>query len=260
VLIYFVHHVTSGIHINNVIARVGRDLIADIRQRSDEDDSEPGSWPGSSSASAANVKPIIATKTGYIEAIDFDALLKIASRHDLVLRPVRRVGDFVSDGWTMLEARSAASISDRMRDECTSVVTVGRQRTAQQDLRFGIDELVEIATLALSPGIQDPFTAIACIDWLGAALGEMDRSPPPPTGMADEDGNVRIILRPLDFEDYLDAAFGQLRSYVAADPNARAHALNTLTDLATHVGHPGHRTLIEAECAQLAAMKPNDDV
>jgi len=258
VLIYFVHHVTSGIHINNVIARVGVDLIAEIRRRGNEDDSEPG--PISPPSSVGKVKPIIATKTGYIEAVDFDALLKIASRHDLVLRPIRGAGDFVSEGWTLLEAYSPTLISDRMSDECTAVVTVGRQRTAQQDLRFGIDELVEIASRALSPGVNDPFTAIACIDWLGAALGELDRTPSPAKQMADEEGTVRIILRPLDFEDYLAAAFGQLRSYVAADPNARAHALNTLKDLATHVGHPGHRTLIEAERARLAGMESSDDV
>ncbi len=257
VLIYFVHHVTDGIHINNVIARVGRDLIAQIRRRDNEDDSEPGLT--SAPSSAGKVKPIVATKTGYIEAIDFDALLKIAARHDLVLRPLRRTGDFVSEGWTLLEAHSAASICDRIRDECTAVVTVGRQRTAQQDLRFGIDELVEIAARALSPGVNDPFTAIACIDWLGSALGELDRSPPPPTQMADDDGTVRIILRPLDFEDYLGAAFAQLRSYVAADPIARAHALNTLKDLATHVGYPSHRALIETERARLAAMEPSED-
>jgi len=258
VLIYFVHHVTSGIHINNVIARVGRDLIAQIQRRSDKDDSEPG--PTSAPSLAGKVKPIVATKTGYIEAIDFDALMKIASRHDLVLRPVRRAGDFVAEGWTLLEAYSPASICDRMRDECTGVVTVGGQRTAQQDLRFGIDELVEIAARALSPGVNDPFTAIACIDWLGAALGELDRRRPPPTQLADEEGTVRIILRPLDFEDYLGAAFGQLRSYVAADPNARAHALKTLNDLGTHVGHQRHLTLIEAERTRIAVMKPNDDL
>ncbi|MDQ3483792.1 MAG: DUF2254 domain-containing protein [Pseudomonadota bacterium] len=258
VLIYFVHHVTSGIHINNVIARVGRDLIAQIRRQDNEDDSEPR--PTSPPSSAGKVKPIIATKTGYIEAVDFDALLKIASRHDLVLRPIRRAGDFVSEGWTLLEAHSPGSISDELKDECAAVVTVGRQRTAQQDLRFGIDELVEIAARALSPGVNDPFTAIACMDWLGAALGEFDRRPDPPTQLADEDGIARIFLRPLDFEDYLGAAFGQLRSYVAVDPNARAHALNTLNRLATHVGKPRHRALIEEERARLASMEPSDDV
>jgi len=146
-----------------------------------------------------------------------------------------------------------------MRDECIAVITVGRQRTGQQDLRFGIDELVEIAARALSPGVNDPFTAIACLDWLGAALGELDHRPPALTQLADEDGTARIILRPLEFEDYLDAAFGQLRSYVAADPNARAHALNTLKDLATHVEKPRTRTLIEAERGRLAGMGPSDD-
>ncbi len=257
VLIYFVHHVTSGIHINNVIAGVGGDLIAAIRRQGNEDDVEPGST--SPPSLAGKGEPLNATKTGYIEAIDFDALLKIASRHDLVLHPVRRAGDFVAEGWTLMEAHSAASLCDRKRDECIAVVTVGRQRTAQQDLRFGIDELVEIAARALSPGVNDPFTAIACIDWLGAALGELDRRPPPPTQMADEEGTTRIILRPLLFEDYLRAAFGQLRSYVAADPNARAHALNALKDLATHVVTPRHRALVEAERARLVATESNDD-
>ncbi len=258
VLIYFVHHVTSGIHINNVIARVGRDLIDQIRQRSEEGGT--ASKTTSLPSLAGQLKLILATKSGYIEAIDYDALLQMAWRHELILRPVRRAGDFVSDGWTLFEAHSSASISDRIVEECISVVTVGRQRTAQQDLRFGIDELVEIAARALSPGVNDPFTAIACIDWLSAALGELDRSSPPPTQMADEEGTVRIILCPLDFQDYLGAAFGQLRSYVAADPNARAHTLITLKELAKFVHKPSHRALIDTERARLAAMEPSEDL
>ena len=93
VLIYFVHHVTSGIHINNVIARVGRDLIDQIRQRSEEGDTD--SKTTSLPSLAGQLKLILATKNGYIEAIDYDALLQIAWRHELVLRPVRRAGDFV---------------------------------------------------------------------------------------------------------------------------------------------------------------------
>ncbi len=257
VLIYFVHHVTSGIHINNVIAQVGNDLIAKIRRPDNQEDTEREAT--SPPPVAGTTLAIMAAKTGYIESIDVGALLKIASRNDLVVRPIRRVGDFVSEGWTILEAHSPALISDRTIEECIAVFTVGRQRTAKQNLRFGIDELVEIAARALSPGVNDPFTAIACLDWLGAALAELDRRPFTPRQMFADDGSVRIILSPLNFEDYLQAAFGQLRSYVAADPNARAHALNTLTDLATHVRHPRHRILIEAECARLADMDPSDD-
>ncbi len=250
VLIYFVHHVTSGIHINNVIANVGRQLIEDIRKSAcEEDKAESLKAP-----TAAKSTPILATKTGYIEAIDFDALLVVARRNDLVLRLIRRAGDFVSEGWPLLEVDALAPASEPVIGECNDVVTIGRQRTAQHDLRFAIDELVEIASRALSPGVNDPFTAIACIDWLGAALTELDRSPAAPDQMSDGAGTVRIILRPLRFEDYLAQAFGQLRSYVAADPNARLHALATLQELATHARHGQHRALIEAERAHLSGL------
>ena len=255
VLIYFVHHVTSGIHINNVIARVGRDLIADVRQRSDK-----VAPPTPAKPTLGTFTSIEATKTGYIEAVDFDALLTVACQHDLMLRPIRRAGDFVSEGWSLLEAHAPCSVSQRAMLACNAAVTIGPQRTAQQDLRFAIDELVEIASRALSPGVNDPFTAIACIDWLGAALTEFDRRPAPPETLTDNDGRVRIILRPLQFDDYLAAAFGQLRSYIAADPNARRHALTTLKELAAQASHARHRTLIETERAQLVGMAPGNDV
>lgn len=255
VLIYFVHHVTSGIHINNVIARVGRELIADIRERGEDD----AGAPASQAPPDGGFTLIPATRTGYIEAIDHDALLTIACRHDLLLRPVRCAGDFVSEGWPLLEVQAPVPVSERAIGECCDTVTIGRQRTAQQDLRFAIDELVEIAARALSPGVNDPFTAIACIDWLGAALTELDRRPPSPDRISDENGIVRIILRPLRFEDYLASAFGQLRSYVGADPNARARALATLKELATHARDAQHRMLIEAEGARLAEAASDAD-
>lgn len=246
VLIYFVHHVTSGIHINNVIARVGCHLIARIRERSEDETSAM-----TRTLPTGSVTAIMTNKTGYIEAIDFDGLLTIACRHDLVLRPVRRAGDFVSEGWPLLEVHGSVPMTDPVIGECNDVVTIGRQRTAQQDLRFAIDELVEIASRALSPGVNDPFTAIACIDWLGAALTELDRCPPARANMTDDKGTVRIMMQPLLFEDYLARAFGQLRSYVAADPNARLHALTTLEELATHARDGQHRALIEAERTRL---------
>ena len=160
----------------------------------------------------------------------------------------------MSEGWPLLEAQATAPPSEPIIGECNDVVTIGRQRTAQQDLRFAIDELVEIASRALSPGVNDPFTAIACIDWLGAAMTEFDRSPAPPDRLTDDEGVVRIHLDPLGFEDYLAAAFGQLRSYVAADPNARTHALATLKHLSEQVREARHAKLIDAERRRLSRL------
>lgn len=255
VLIYFVHHVTSGIHINNVIARVGQGLIADIRKCGEEAEGARLA----SKRSTGKFTPIMATKSGYIEAVDFDALVTIACHDDLVLRLVRRAGDFVSEGWPLLEVQAPAAPSAHPAIACDEVITLGNQRTAQQDLRFAIDELVEIASRALSPGVNDPFTAIACIDWLGAALMEFDRQPAEQDQLTDKDGVVRIIIQPLLFADYLASAFGQLRSYVAADPNALAHTLATLDELAARLGDKQHIRSIKAERARLAAAGSGSD-
>jgi len=110
---------------------------------------------------------------------------------------------------------------------------------------------VEIAARALSPGVNDPFTAIACIDWLGAALGELERRRPPCEWLFDEKGAARVHLDPLRFEDYLRSAFGQLRRYVAADPNALRSALATLEAVARGAVHERNRALVEAEHGHL---------
>ena len=250
VLIYFVHHVTSGIHINNVIARVGQQLIFDIRKCGDDQSKRLDLERPSASPSVV----VAATKTGYIQSFDLDALLMIACRHRLVLRLTRRAGDFVLEGRPLMDVLAPSTLTDEAAKACDDAVTIGRQRSDRQDLRFAVDELVEIASRALSPGINDPFTAIACLDWLGAALAELDRAPPAPGSIADTDGVVRIVLMPLGYEDYLASAFGQLRSYVAADPNALAHALTTLDELATNCTNAQHRILVEAERSRLVRL------
>ncbi len=247
VLIYFVHHVTTGIHINTVIARVGQKLIDDI-----------GKEGGKSRQTAGTTVPtglpetVIASRDfGYIEAIDFEALLVVACRHDLTLRPLRRPGDFVATDRPLLAVAPQGAVDDKVRKECVAAFALGRQRSARQDLRFSIDELVEIAARALSPGINDPFTAIACMDWLGAALGELERSRAPCEWLFDEKGAARVHLDPLRFEDYLQSAFGQLRHYVAADPNALRSALATLEAVARGTVSERNRLLVEAEHERL---------
>ena len=148
-----------------------------------------------------------------------------------------------------------APASERLIGECNDVVTIGRQRTAQQDLRFAIDELVEIASRALSPGVNDPFTAIACIDWLGAALTELDRSPAAPDQMTDESGSRPHHLAAASFR----GLSGWRRSGSCA-------AMWPLTPMPGSMRSPRwknsplrpvdgrHRALIEAERAHLSGL------
>lgn len=235
VLVYFVHHVTDSIHINNVIARIGRQLLDDVEELPTEpavDRSPPD---------LCDPLAIVSADTGYIEAADSKALIDVAARADLRMRLLSRPGDFVSVGQPLVEVAPAASIEPAVAAACRAAFAFGRKRTAFQDLRFGIDELVEIAARALSPGINDPFTAIACVDWLGAAITGLADRYPDDGPVTDAEGVVRIIARPVDFAAYVDAAFGQLRPYVSGDPNARAYTVRTLRTVIARVRDPARR-------------------
>lgn len=243
VLIYFVHHVTDAIHINNVIARIGGGLIADIAQRCIDEPATGRVYDGPSAAPASGW-PVPAPRTGYIESFDEQALLEIATKRCAVITVLVMPGDFIHRGRPLLRVEPA---SDDELNACGGLFSIGRKRSGLQDLRFAIDELVEIAARALSPGINDPFTAIACIDWLGAALMDLSALRPRPSRLCDEEGQVRLEIPRLGFADYLRSAVGQLVPYAAQDPNAGAHILQMLEDVLEAVDDAENRRLLEAE-------------
>jgi uncharacterized membrane protein len=242
VLIYFFHHVTETIHINNVIARLGRRLLADVREGAERaDPSETGV-----AGLAGDCGPLAAASTGYIAAIDHRALLEAAERHGLVVRLLRRPGHFVHRGRQLADAAPADRITEEAVADVNDAMVVGDRRTPLQDPLFYVDELVEIAVRALSPGVSDPFTAMACIDWLGAAVSQVGRQPRVGERLTDDAGTLRVEMPELRFEDYLRASFGRLRPYVAADSAAARHALATLAGVALDCRGPD-RVRVEAE-------------
>ena len=255
VLIYFVHHVTDAIHINNVIARIGSKLLSNIADRREAETAggsdDDATIPGKTGA------PIAATRTGYVEALDEGALLTIATERDAVMTVLAVPGDFVHRGRPVARIEPAGAPD---LDRCGDLFSVSRKRSALQDLRFLIDELVEIAARALSPGVNDPFTAIACIDWLGAALTDLSDMPVKSPILKDDEGRARVVVPRLGYADYLASAVGQLRPYAARDPNAGAYLLRTLEKVRDAVDDPRHRALMVAEHARVArAMGQEDD-
>ena len=243
VLIYFVHHVTDAIHINNVIARIGRGLIEDIAQRSEEEPAANCAEAPPSEESASGWQ-VPAPRTGYVEAFDAEALLEIATERRAVITVLVMPGDFIHRGRPLLRVEPAG---DEELSACGELFSIGRKRSALQDLRFPIDELVEIAARALSPGINDPFTAIACIDWLGAALIDLSAMPVPPSRLCDDDGEIRLNIPRPSFADYLHAAVGQLAPYAAKDSNAGAHLLRMLDGVIEAVSDTDNKRSLGAE-------------
>lgn len=233
VLIFFIHHVPSKLHINSVIEDVGDRLLKEIDNRFprfigdppvDKDAGEAKSVdltatfrPNASASDGARRALVEARATGYIQIIDDDAILRQATKNDLVLRLQYQPGDFVHAGRALIEACPADRCGEEVQRALRRNFGLGARRTAVQDLRFLIDELVEIAARALSPGVNDPFTATTCLDWLGAAMSDLAGRDLPSHLRLDDQGALRVITHPVTFEDLMDRSFGALVQYCAGD-------------------------------------------
>jgi uncharacterized membrane protein len=261
VLIYFIHHVPQSIHVSNVIAAVGRDLMEGIDRAFPADAAEGGETPPSAPdpvyAAQADPAPpnavaVPARRTGYLQRIDDEGPAEIAEEHDLVVRLVVRPGDFAPEGQPLAYAWPAERVSDDVRDQLGGAFAFGSRRTHAQDVVFFVNELAEIAGRALSPGVNDPFTASACMDWLGAAGTRLAGRPTPAPRRADASGTVRLFARPLTFRDFLQEGFARVRPYAAGDVNACLHQLEALAGMAALIPGPDDREAVLEEARALA--------
>lgn len=162
VLVYFLNHIPASIRINSVLQGIGERLLNDVRR------DFPESADGGEDQTAPQGGAIRAEATGYIQLIDYDAMAKVAGNADCRIALEVRTGDFVHPGMAL--GRVCGDEADEeLATQVRDAFTIGASRTPSQDPQFLIDELVEIGLRALSPGINDPFTAITALHWLGAA-------------------------------------------------------------------------------------------
>ena len=206
--------------------------------------------PGGTGALAA----ITARKTGYIQTVDDDVIMACARRHDLVLRLQYQPGDFTHVGRALVEAWPPERCGDEVADGIRDAFGVGARRSALQDLRFLIDELVEIAARALSPGVNDPFTAVTCLDWLGAALSDLAGRSLPSHLRVDDDGALRVIAHPETFAGFVERGFGALVQYAASDMIAGLRFLRALGEVALGCDDPGRLALLAKQADQLEEL------
>ena len=251
VLIYFIHHVPQSIHINNVVGHIGQQLVRDARNRFP---AMVGSDAGGDRApqdhdGGVPFVAVPAAATGYLQSIDDDGLIALASKADVLIRLRYRPGDFVMDGRGLVEVSPPEHWTDERTDELQDCFTVGNKRTPEHDLMFLVSELVEIAARALSPGVNDPMTAVTCLDWLGAGGTEFATREMPAAVRHDENGKPRLIAEPDSFAFFVDRGFGRLRQYAAADVIAALHWLRVVGEVAATCRTPDQIDVLQNEAA-----------
>jgi uncharacterized membrane protein len=237
-MVYFIHHASSIIQAQCIVADVARELDDAIDNLYPEEIGLPESSARRAGLPAEfeeEAVDICATRSDYLEAIDGEGLLALAEMHGLVLSIEQRPGDFVGAGEILVRLLPGASVTEEISAQIRNAFILGPQRTQTQDLEFVLTELVEIAVRALSPGINDPMTAMLCTDRLGAALAKVAARPAPSARRYSEDGQLRIVAKHYGFRGLADAAFNQIRQYSRASAPVTIRLLEAIRLVALHI-------------------------
>ena len=215
--IYFIHHVSHSIevrHIVKIIRQEAEDLFDEVFP---ETLGRP--WTGQRLPCPPSTPPALvrATRPGYIQFIAPSELLGVAHQADLLVRVEPMPGDYVLPGLPLASVWPAEALTEDRADRLRAAFELGSERTLTQDLLFSMRQLSDIALRALSPAVNDPTTAMNCMDVMASLLTQMALHPPVTPYRCDDDGVLRVIARGPTFETMLDQAFNQIRHYAATD-------------------------------------------
>ena len=258
--IYFVHHIATSLQADHIVAAVHRELDRALERhfpdaRPDERDEQEAREDKREWEEIDDETVLVASRSGYLQAVDTDGLLESAIRRDLRCRLLYRPGQFVVQGQELLTLTRLPDGCDRdaVQEDLLEHLIVGGIRTAEHDFEFCLRQLVEIALRALSPGINDPFTAIICIDYLGAALAKVAGRRLPARTFHDERGVARVRVRPTMFADLVAAAFAQLPQAAGDRPDIAIRLLEAFAAIACATRTEAHWEAIRTEADAVAA-------
>ena len=249
VLVYFFHHVAVTIQAPTLVATVAHDLDRAIDDLVPSGIGRPGPAPEADALpDPAHEGRVLAGANGYIQVIDDAALFDLAVRHDLCVRLVTRPGLFVVAANPIVAVRPESALADRgLRDALRDAVIIGDRRTAEDDIEFSVRQLVEVALRALSPAINDPFTAMSAVDWLGGALARLAATDWPPRYRYDEAGTLRVIAEIPTFAGVTHTIFSRIRHYGGTSPMVLNRLLEAVAAFGPHIRNDADRAFVRDE-------------
>ncbi|MBV9381908.1 MAG: DUF2254 domain-containing protein [Streptosporangiaceae bacterium] len=258
ILIYFIHHTAKSIQLPEVIASIARDLTHAI---SAEMDPSAGAAPDTSadvngpslivlqSRLERSGRVVSAPASGYLRFVRHATLVRIAAEYDAVIRLHHRPGHFLVQGHPMATVWPA-EVSDKIARRLARVHITGPLRTLTQDIAFGVDQLVEIAIRALSPAVNDTFTAMTCIDWLSDSLCTIAVQWHPALYHRDGLGHVRLITAPVSYERLVQRSFEKIRQAAGGMPAVLIRQLEALIKIMT-VAPAGRKQILLDQAAMI---------
>jgi uncharacterized membrane protein len=251
VLVVFIDHIAKSIQLPQVIASIAGDLARAIeteggleRRASSVGESKAGPSLGEVTKHLdEDSGSVLAPSSGYLQYVSMGTLVDIAARSHAVIRLAHRPGHFVVEGQPLADVWPAKAAPGVARALGGAHAT-GPHRTLTQDMAFAVDQLVEIAIRALSSAVNDTFTALACIDWLGDGLCKIAEDWHPVTVHRDAGGHVRVITIPVSFRRLVERAHDKVRQASRAMPAVMIRQLDALAKVMTHTSTAEQRAVL----------------
>jgi len=255
VLLFFVHKLARSIMYDNAVRDVSHQLRASIDLLLPEN------------ADAGKMPPPVPEdavwfglgEDGYVQAVDFDMLVRKACEADAVLWLDVRPGHFALVRGRHLAVHPPEACDEAFRRSIRQAFIVGTERTPTQDLEYGIRQLVEMSLRALSPGINDVYTALTVIDMLSSALSRIFERPLQVAVLCDKTGALRVVRNVTDHDGLVRAAFDQIRQAGATMPAVLIRVAEALEALAPYVSDEPRRQPLLAQIALIEAAGERSD-
>jgi len=233
VLIYFIHHVAKSIQADVVIDDVYQELENSIENLFPAIQEQPETVSTSNPIfrSRSHQANVLSKCSGYVQTIDLERMLTLATKNEVLVECRFGPGDFVIKDAMIALVHSDTLIDEKVINEISNLIVLGACRTPVQDPEFAIHQLVEIALRALSPGINDPYTAITCIDKLNSVLCGLTKRAFPEKQYFDQAGMLRLVSKVLTFRYIARAAFDQIRQHANDNVAVTTRLLESLHEL-----------------------------
>jgi uncharacterized membrane protein len=150
-------------------------------------------------------------------------------------------GDFVSQGTVTAMVWPTTQVDEQVERQIQPAFQIGRRRTPTQDVEYAFNQLVEVAVRAMSPAINDPFTAMTCLDYIGNGLMLFIQNGERSSTIYDQDGKLRVVFKPVTFEKLLDACFNMLRHCSCDNASVLQHMLKVIEAVSREIKSPEMR-------------------
>jgi len=240
-LLVFVHHLARSIVVDTIIDRVGEALDADVERLLPAADFEAHAEP--STRPREGGAPLVVHHSGYVQAINHHGMVEIAKEADAMIELSLKPGRHVIEGGVLAWIAPPDAATSEVRTKLEKCLVLGGERASIQDLETSIRQLVEVALRALSPSINDPFSAMAVVDRLTESLRKIMQRGTSQCVWTDDDGTIRLLAPGSTFADTVEEAFRQVRQHSQNQPAVLIRLVEGLGQLLAQANATQRRVL-----------------